>query len=38
MVADREACRRAGAHLRDVVLSDWMLEDRLDEWRRAWLP
>jgi len=37
MVADREACRRDGARLRDAVLADWMMEDHLDEWRAAWL-
>jgi len=24
--------------MRDVVIRDWMLEDHLDEWKRAWLP
>lgn len=38
MVADREACRRAGERLREAVLEDWMLEDHLDEWQKAWLP
>ncbi|HEV2189795.1 MAG TPA: glycosyltransferase [Stellaceae bacterium] len=38
MVADREACRRAGEELRQAVIRDWMLEDHLDEWKRAWLP
>ena len=38
MVADRDACRRAGENLRQAVLRDWMLEDHLDEWKRAWLP
>ncbi len=38
MVADREACRRAGEHLRAVVLETWMLEDHLEKWQRAWLP
>jgi GT2 family glycosyltransferase len=38
MVADRDACRRAGETLREVVIRDWMLEDHLGEWRRAWLP
>jgi hypothetical protein len=37
-VADRAACRRAGTELRAAVLRDWMLEDHLDEWKRAWLP
>jgi glycosyltransferase involved in cell wall biosynthesis len=38
MVADREACRRAGEALRQAVTREWMLEDHLDEWKRAWLP
>jgi hypothetical protein len=38
MVADREACRRAGERLREAVVKDWMLEDHLDEWQKAWLP
>jgi len=38
MVADREACRSAGERLRKAVLENWMLEDHLDEWQRAWLP
>jgi GT2 family glycosyltransferase len=38
LVADRDACRRAGEAMRDVVIRDWMLEDHLDEWKRAWLP
>ncbi|HVH80723.1 MAG TPA: hypothetical protein VM782_15110, partial [Stellaceae bacterium] len=38
LTADREALRRAGEALRAAVLRDWMLEDHLDEWKRAWLP
>jgi O-antigen biosynthesis protein len=38
MAADREACRRAGEHLREVVLETCMLEDHLEDWQRAWLP
>jgi len=38
LVADRAACERAGAELREAVVREWMLEDHLDEWRRAWLP
>jgi len=38
MVADREACRVAGQQLRAAVIRGWMLEDHLDEWKRAWLP
>lgn len=38
LVADRGALHRAGNALRETVIRDWMLEDHLDEWRRAWLP
>jgi GT2 family glycosyltransferase len=38
MVADRDACRREGEKLRQAVLTGWMMEDHLDEWRAAWLP
>jgi GT2 family glycosyltransferase len=38
MVADRAALQRAGEALRQAVIRDWMLEDHLDEWKRAWLP
>lgn len=38
LTADRDACAVAGERLRQAVLKDWMLEDHLDEWRRAWLP
>jgi len=38
LVADRAACEMAGARLREAVLAEWMLEDHLDQWRRAWLP
>jgi hypothetical protein len=38
MTADREACRVAGEALRQAVVRDWMLEDHIAEWRRAWLP
>ena len=37
-VADRDGLRRAGESLRQAVVRDWMLEDHLDEWKRAWLP
>jgi GT2 family glycosyltransferase len=37
LVAEREACRRAGDRLREAVLKDWMLEDHLDDVERAWL-
>jgi hypothetical protein len=38
MVADRDECRRSGERLRQAVVKGWLLEDHLDEWRRAWLP
>ena len=38
LVADRDALRTAGETLRQAVIRDWMLEDHLDEWKRAWLP
>lgn len=38
MVADRDACRAAGEALRRAVLAEWMLEDHLDAWKKAWLP
>lgn len=37
MAADRDACRRDGEALREVVLADWMLDQHLDDWRKAWL-
>jgi GT2 family glycosyltransferase len=38
LVADRDSCRGVGERLRDAVVKDWLLEDHLDEWRKAWLP
>jgi hypothetical protein len=38
MTADRAACRAAGERLQRAVVANWLLEDRLDAWRRAWLP
>jgi len=38
LTADRDACRRAGETLRQAVVKGWMLEDHLDEVKRAWLP
>lgn len=38
LVADRDALHRAGETLRQAVIRDWMLDDHLDEWKRAWLP
>lgn len=37
MVADRDACRQTGEQLRAAIVAGWMLEDHLDDWRRAWL-
>jgi GT2 family glycosyltransferase len=37
MVADRDALVAAGTRLREAVLAEWMLEDHLDDVRRAWL-
>ena len=37
LVADRDALKHAGQALREAVIRDWMLEDHLDEWKRAWL-
>ncbi|HEX3860984.1 MAG TPA: glycosyltransferase [Stellaceae bacterium] len=38
LAADRDACRRAGEELRHTVIRDWMLEDHLADWQKAWLP
>jgi GT2 family glycosyltransferase len=38
LVADRDGLGQAGDALRQAVLRDWMLEDHLDAWKRAWLP
>jgi GT2 family glycosyltransferase len=37
MTADRAACREAGERLQRAVVANWLLEDHLEEWRRAWL-
>lgn len=37
-IADLEAAARMGDELRCVVERDWMLEDHLDVWLKAWLP
>ncbi|HEV2264779.1 MAG TPA: glycosyltransferase [Stellaceae bacterium] len=37
MAADRAACQREGEALRQVVLADWMLDQHLDDWCKAWL-
>ncbi len=37
-VADLDALAKQGDALRDHVERNWMLEDHLDVWARAWLP
>ncbi|MEF3168907.1 MAG: glycosyltransferase [Deltaproteobacteria bacterium] len=37
-VSDRDALRAQGDALRAKVLADWILEDHLDTWLKAWLP
>lgn len=37
-VHDLDATRAAGEQLREWVLSDWMLDQHLDEWLKALLP
>jgi hypothetical protein len=37
-VADRDELARRGDALRDYIQANWMLEDHLDVWQRAWLP
>ncbi|MEW6677854.1 MAG: glycosyltransferase [Pseudomonadota bacterium] len=37
-VADRNELARRGDVLRDHVRQNWMLEDNLDLWLKAWLP
>lgn len=37
-VADRDELARRGDTLRDYIHAEWMLEDHLDAWRKAWLP
>ncbi|MBL7650242.1 MAG: hypothetical protein JNK74_29125, partial [Candidatus Hydrogenedentes bacterium] len=37
-VNELEATRGAGERLREWVLSNWMLDQHLDEWLRALLP
>jgi hypothetical protein len=38
MVADRDACHAAGDRLREAVKKDWILDNHLADWERAWLP
>lgn len=38
LLADREALALAGDALRRHVREHWLLESRLDDWLRAWLP
>jgi GT2 family glycosyltransferase len=37
-VADRDELARRGDALRDYIEANWMLEDHLDVWAKAWLP
>jgi GT2 family glycosyltransferase/SAM-dependent methyltransferase len=37
-VSDRDALRAQGDALRAKVLANWMMEDHLDTWLKAWLP
>jgi GT2 family glycosyltransferase len=37
-VADRDELARRGDVLRDYINANWILEDHLDIWQRAWLP
>jgi GT2 family glycosyltransferase len=37
-VADRDELARCGDALRDYINANWILEDNLDVWAKAWLP
>jgi GT2 family glycosyltransferase/2-polyprenyl-3-methyl-5-hydroxy-6-metoxy-1,4-benzoquinol methylase len=37
-VADRDELARRGDELRDYINANWILEDNLDVWEKAWLP
>jgi FkbM family methyltransferase len=37
-VADRDELARRGDALRDYINANWILEDNLDVWVKAWLP
>ncbi len=37
-VAERDALARRGDVLRDYINANWILEDNLDVWAKAWLP
>jgi GT2 family glycosyltransferase/SAM-dependent methyltransferase len=37
-VADRDELARRGDVLRDYIKANWILEDNLDVWAKAWLP
>lgn len=37
-IADMDELARRGNALRDYVRANWMLEDHLDDWLKAWLP
>jgi len=37
-VADRDELAKRGDILRDYINANWILEDNLEVWRKAWLP
>lgn len=37
-IADLDAAARMGDALREKVMQEWVLEDNLDVWLKAWLP
>jgi hypothetical protein len=37
-VADRDALARRGDALREYINANWILEDNLDVWAKAWMP
>ena len=37
-LADRDALRAQGDALRDKIRAEWILEDHLDRWMKAWTP
>ena len=38
LLGDRDALRAQGDALRNKVRADWVLEDHLDRWMKAWTP
>ncbi len=37
-VREREALRAEGERLRDYIRRNWILEDHVERWLKAWLP